>query len=70
MKYIDMHVHCNSGDKALLDTLAQTARDNETILALSGGLRYGGHDYLPNETVIEICKQYPDCFIPLAKLDL
>jgi len=70
MKYLDMHVHCNSNDKNLLDILAKTARDSETILALSGGLRYGGHDFLPNEEVVEICKRYPDCFIPLAKLDL
>ncbi|MCI5779456.1 MAG: amidohydrolase family protein [Lentisphaeria bacterium] len=70
MKYLDMHVHCDSTDKDQLDILAKTARDGETILALSGGLRYGGHDFAPNETVIEICKRYPDCFIPLAKLDL
>ena len=70
MKYLDMHVHCDSTDKAQLDILAKTARDSETVLALSGGLRYGGHDFAPNETVVEICKQYPDCFVPLAKLDL
>lgn len=75
MKYekksrLDLHVHCNSNDPALLDTLAETCRANETIICLSGGLRYGGHDYLPNDEVIEICKKYPDCFLPLAKLDL
>ena len=36
----------------------------------SGGLRYGGHDFLPNDEVIAICRKYPDCFVPLAKLDL
>ncbi len=70
MKYLDFHVHCDSTDPAELDILAKNARDNSTILALSGGLRYGGHDFAPNETVVEICKRYPDCFVPLAKLDL
>jgi predicted TIM-barrel fold metal-dependent hydrolase len=70
MKRLDYHVHFNSTDKAQLDILAKTARENSTILALSGGLRYGGYDFPPNEVVIEHCKQYPDCFLPLAKLDL
>ncbi len=70
MKYLDLHVHCDSTDKNDLDILAKAARENETILALSGGLRYGGHDFAPNETVVDICKRYPDCFVPLAKLDL
>lgn len=70
MKRLDLHVHCDSNDPGKLDILANECRRHETIIALSGGLRYGGHDYLPNEEVIEICKRYPDCFLPLAKLDL
>lgn len=70
MKRLDIHVHCDSTDKAQLDYLADVCRKQNTIAALSGGLRYGGHDFAPNETVVEICKQYPDCFVPLAKLDL
>ena len=70
MKRLDIHVHCDSTDKAELDILADACRKQNTIAALSGGLRYGGHDFAPNETVVEICKQYPDCFVPLAKLDL
>ena len=70
MKRLDFHVHFNSTDRDQIEILAKTAREAETILALSGGLRYGGYDFPPNETVIETCKKYPDCFLPLAKLDL
>ena len=67
---IDIHVHCNLNGKADLDQLAATCRANKTIICMIGGLRYGGHDYLPNEEVLAICKAYPDCFLPFAKLDL
>ena len=40
-----MHVHCDSTRKDELDILAAACRKAETIAALSGGLRYGGHDY-------------------------
>ena len=75
MKYenkyrLDIHVHCDSGNPALLETLAEICRSRNTIICLSGGVRYGGHDFLPNDDVISICKRYPDCFLPLAKLDL
>ena len=68
--HLDIHVHCDSGDPAKLDFLAETCRSRHTVICLSGGLRYGGHDFLPNDEVIAICKRYPDCFLPLAKLDL
>lgn len=70
MKYFDFHVHCNSSKKDELDILAKTARDNNTVCAMIGGLRYGECDFESNETVLEICKKYPDCFVPVAKLDL
>lgn len=70
MKRLDFHVHCDSNNPVKLDILANACRQHNTIAALSGGLRYGGHDFLPNEEVVEICKRYPDCFLPLAKLDL
>ncbi|MFA6930504.1 MAG: amidohydrolase family protein [Lentisphaeria bacterium] len=67
---IDMHVHCNSDDPAELRAFVQTCEKNETIAALSGGLHYGGHDYLPNERVLEICREFPHNLVPLAKIDL
>ena len=70
MTRVDMHVHCDSGDPEKLDFLAAQCRRTGTIACFSGGLRYGGHDFLPNDEVIEICRKYPDCFVPLAKLDL
>ena len=70
MKRLDIHCHADSTKKEDLDKLAAAAREHETIVAISGGLRYGGHSYAPNEEVIAFCKDYPDCFVPLAKLDL
>ena len=70
MTRLDMHVHCDSGDPEKLDFLAAQCRRTGTIACFSGGLRYGGHDFLPNDEVIAICRKYPDCFVPLAKLDL
>ena len=70
MTRLDLHVHCNSGDPELLEVLAAQCRRERTMACLSGGLRYGGHDFLPNDQVIDICRKYPDCFLPLAKLDL
>ncbi len=70
MKYFDIHVHFNVGAPDKVDTFVQTCRENETVAAMSGGLRYGGHDYLPNEQVLVWCRKYPDCLVPMAKLDL
>ena len=70
MTRLDIHVHCNSNDPEKLNLLAEQCRREGTIACFSGGLRYGGHDFLPNDEVIEICRRYPDCFVPLAKLDL
>lgn len=70
MKHLDIHVHCDSCKKEEVEILAQNARQNSTVCCLSGGLRYGERDFETNETVLKICKEYPDCFLPLAKLDL
>lgn len=70
MTRLDMHVHCNSNNMNDLQFLAEQCRRMGTIICLSGGTRYGDHDYSTNEEVIGICKKFPDCFIPLAKLDL
>ncbi len=68
--HLDFHAHCNSDDKDLVKAYVENCEKNETIAALSGGLRYGGHDFVPNEGVIEICRQYPHNLVPLAKIDL
>ena len=69
MTRIDMHVHCDSSDPDKLAVLAETCRKLDCYACLSGGLRYGERDFLPNDEVLEICKRYPE-FIPFAKLDL
>ena len=68
--HLDFHAHCNSDDPELLRTYVENCERNETIAALSGGLHYGGHDFVPNEEVVRICKQYPHNLVPLAKIDL
>lgn len=67
---IDFHVHCNSDDPVLLKQLAASCEANETMAALAGGLRYGAADYCPNTKVLEICRQYPQTFLPMARFDL
>ncbi|MBO4512146.1 MAG: amidohydrolase family protein [Victivallales bacterium] len=68
--HLDFHAHCNSDDPDLLRAYVENCERNETIAALSGGLHYGGHDFVPNEEVVRICKQYPHNLVPLAKIDL
>ena len=68
--YLDIHTHCNSGDPQEIRQFVENSEKNNIMTALSGGLRYGGHDYLPNEEVIKICREYPQNLIPLAKIDL
>ena len=68
--YLDFHTHCNSGDPQEIRQFVENSEKNNIMTALSGGLRYGGHDYLPNEEVIKICREYPQNLIPLAKIDL
>ncbi|MBR2910825.1 MAG: amidohydrolase family protein [Lentisphaeria bacterium] len=67
---LDIHAHCNSGDPADVRAFVENSEKNDTMTALSGGLHYGGHDYLPNEEVIKLCKEYPKNLVPLVKIDL
>jgi len=70
MKRLDFHVHFNSDDIKDIEHLADTCRSMSTYAAMSGGLRYGEHDMCPNEVVLDYCKKYSDCLIPLARFDL
>ena len=67
---LDIHVHCNSGDPDEVRIFVENSEKNDTLTALSGGLHYGGHDYLPNEEVIKLCSKYPNNLVPLVKIDL
>lgn len=68
--HLDFHCHCNSNNAEVVRAFVETCEKNETIAALSGGLHYGGHDYLPNEDVVRLCKEYSSVLVPLAKIDL
>lgn len=70
MRSFDFHFHCNSGAAEDVAKVLELCKKLDTVVALSGGLRYGGHDFLPNEQVLELCKKNPDWFVPLAKFDL
>ncbi len=67
---LDLHSHCNSGDPEEVRRFVETCEKNQTVAALSGGLHYGGHDFLPNEDVIALCRKFPHCLVPLVKIDL
>ena len=70
MRNLDFHFHCSTDTPEAVTATAHTAKEQNTVICLSGGLHYGGHDYVPNEQVLEICKRNPEWFIPLAKFDL
>ena len=70
MKRFDMHCHADTDEQKDWDAFAKEAREAETMVAVVGGLRYGERDYLPNDQVLAHCRQYPDCLVPFAKLDL
>lgn len=67
---IDFHAHCRSGKPEDIKAFVAAYESRDMIACLSGGLHYGGHDMVPNEQVIEICKQYPGRLYPMAKIDL
>ncbi len=70
MKRLDFHVHFNTTDPELIERFVAECRRRSTIAAMSGGPRYGGKDYVPNEQVLAFCRHDSDCLVPLAKLDL
>lgn len=67
---LDFHVHCDKMDSPLVEKMLDTCRKNSAMLALSGGLRYGSHDYVPNEDVLSLCRKHSEFMIPVAKFDL
>ena len=70
MKKLDLHVHCDVADPAAVAAFAALAEAENTLVGLSGGARYGAIDFVPNDGVLKIAREYPEVFIPLAKVDL
>ncbi len=67
---IDLHVHCDSDDESSVLKLVETCVRNETIAVLSGGRRYGGHDYVDDKKVLALSRKYPQAFLPASRFDL
>ena len=67
---LDFHAHFNSDDPELVKKFVANCEKNGCRAAMSGGLHYGGHDMVPNDRVIDFCKQYSDWLIPLVKVEL
>lgn len=68
--YIDFHCHCNSNAPEDIANFVKTYAENDMIGCLSGGLRYGAHDYVPNEETLAIAKKHPNQLRALARIDL
>ena len=68
--HLDFHAHCNTDDRELIRKYVDNCIQNETMVALSGGLHYGGHDYVANEDVVKICQEFSEVLVPMAKIDL
>lgn len=68
--YIDFHCHCNSNNQEDISNFVRTYAENDMMGCLSGGLRYGAHDYIKNEDTLAIAKKYPNQLRALAKIDL
>ncbi len=67
---IDFHAHFDIGDPAKVKAFVVNCEKNSCRAAMSGGLHYGGHDFLPNDQVLDFCDQYHEWLIPLVKIDL
>ena len=70
MKRIDFHVHFDGTDPEKIAGLAELGRHHSCMMAMIGGVNYGGYDFIPNDEVLKWCRKYPDVFIPMAKIDL
>ena len=68
--YVDFHCHSNSLDPQVIDEFVRVYAEQDMLCCLSGGLRYGAHDYVPNEETLAIAKKYPSQLRALAKIDL
>ena len=60
MKFIDCHVHFDGNDPEKIRELAELGRHNRCMMAMIGGINYGGYDFIPNDEVLAWCRQYPD----------
>lgn len=69
-RIVDVHVHYDIEDGTALKQFAESSGRNGIVSCLIGGERIGAHDYVPNERILQVCKEFPDIFIPFAKVDL
>lgn len=67
---VDFHSHCDVSDPDKVKAFVREYEKRDVIACLVGGDLYGGHDMVPNEEVIKICKDYPGRLYPLAKINL
>lgn len=66
-RIVDVHVHYDIEDGTALKQFAESSGRNGIVSCLIGGERIGAHDYVPNERILQVCKEFPDIFIPFAK---
>ena len=68
--FIDFHTHSNSFSEEDINNFVRVYAENDTLACLSGGSRYGAHDYVPNEDTLAIAKKHPNQLRAFAKIDL
>ena len=52
MKFIDFHVHFDGNDPEKIRELVELGRHNRCMMAMIGGINYGGYDFIPNDEVL------------------
>lgn len=69
---IDIHVHCDSPDKADLRNILREAEKNDVALCVMSCSPCGDHDslYPKNDVVAGICRECPERLVPFAWVDL
>ena len=66
---VDFHSHFDIDDPEKIRKFVRVYEERDTVACIVGG-EYGGHDMVPNDEVIRLCRQYPGRLYPMANIRL